>query len=74
MIPDERCKTHGPKAGAIGMVQPHPGMASAQFILLSRDIPTFNGLYAIFGQCRPIETIELLTREEGTLTRVELKE
>ena len=74
VIPDERCKTHGPKAGAIGMVQPHPGMASAQCILMARDIPTFKGLDAIFGQCGPIETIELLTREEGTLTRVELKE
>lgn len=74
VIPDERCKTHLPKAGAIGMVQPHPGMASAQFILFARDIPTMDGLYTVFGQCGPIETIDLLTREEGTLTRVEMKE
>ena len=74
VIPDERCKTHIPKAGAIAMVQPHPGMASAQFVLLARDIPTMDGLYTVFGQCGPIETIEVLTREDGTLTRVEMKE
>ena len=72
VVPDERCKTHPPKAGAIAMVQHQPGMASAQFILLARDIPEFNGLYPIFGQCAPIETIKTLTQEDATLLRVEL--
>lgn len=73
VIPDERCKTHQPRAGAIAMVQPHPGMASAQFILFARDIPTMDGLYTVFGQCGPIEVIDQLTREEGTLIRVEME-
>lgn len=70
VIPDERCKTHEPVAGAIAMVQPHPGMASAQFVLLARDVPVFKGLYPVFGQCGPIETIQTLTREDATLERV----
>ena len=71
VIPDERCKTHQPTAGAIIMLQNHPGRASAQFALLARDIIEFKNMYTVFGQCGPIETIDKLTREDATIERIE---
>ena len=73
VIPDERCQSHKPVAGAIAMVQPYPGNASAQFILFADDMPEFMGLYTIFGQCSPIETIQRLTTQDATLERILLK-
>ena len=54
------------------MVQNHPGMASAQFMLMPRDNPKFANMYAIFGKCSPIETIYKLTREDANLERIDI--
>lgn len=68
-IPDERCDVHGPTAGAIAMYAQYPGQASAQFMLLARDIEIFTGMYAVFGECAPLAVIEKLTRKGGVLLR-----
>lgn len=70
VIADERCTSHGPVAGAIAMVQPHPGMASTQFILLARNMPVLKGMYAVFGQCGPIEVIKELTKSDAVLESI----
>jgi len=72
VVRDERCKGHGPVAGSLAMVQSHPGMASASFMLLARDIPEFVGMYAVFGQCSPLSVIEALTEQEAVLFGVEI--
>ena len=74
LIPDERCSVHGPKAGAIAMLQPYPGQASTRFVLLARDEPNFKGMYAFFGACEPIDTIRALTKQEDAkLERIEIE-
>ena len=72
-VVDERCSVHPPVAGAIAMVQSHPGTASSKFILLARDIVEFSGLYAVFGQCDDIDVIERLTKKKAVLERVVVK-
>ncbi|MBR4984956.1 MAG: peptidylprolyl isomerase [Proteobacteria bacterium] len=74
VIPDERCSVHGPKAGAIAMLQPYPGQASTRFVLLARDEPNFKGMYAFFGACEPLDTIKALTKHASTLERIEIEE
>ena len=74
VLHDERCTSHGPVAGAIAMVQPHPGMASTQFILLARDMPIFKGMYVVFGQCGPIDMIQKLTKSEAVLESIAIDE
>ena len=70
VVVDERCRSHQPVAGSIVMVQKYPGQASAQFMLLASDIPEFKGMYAIFGQCAPLDTIEKLTETAAILQSV----
>lgn len=72
VVQDERCKSHQPVAGSIAMVQNHPGMSSAQFMLMPRNNPKFVNMYTIFGQCSPIEIIDKLTREDATLERIDI--
>jgi|GEM_PF-6430649 len=72
VVRDERCKGHGPVAGSLAMVQSHPGLASASFMLLARDIPEFAGMYAVFGQCSPLSVIGALTAQEAVLFGVEI--
>ncbi len=74
VLTDEQCTSHGPVAGAIAMVQPHPGMASTQFILLACDMPIFKGMYSVFGQCGPIEIIQKLTKSEAVLESIVIDE
>ena len=75
VIPDERCSVHEPKAGAIAMLQPYPGMASTRFVLLARDEPNFKGMYTFFGACEPIDAIRALTKQEDAkLERIEIEE
>lgn len=71
VIADERCSVHTMKAGAIAMVQPYPGQASTQFMLLARDLPLLNGMYSVFGECTQIDTIKKLTSADATLDHIE---
>ncbi len=71
-VVDERCRSHEPKAGAIAMVQNHPGDASTTFMLLAKDIPEFSGMYAVFGTCTPLETIQNLTRKPAVLKEIRI--
>ncbi len=71
VIADERCSIHQMKAGSIAMVQPYPGQASTQFMLLARDLPLLNGMYSVFGQCTPVDTIKQLTSADATLDHIE---
>lgn len=73
VIVDERCRSHQPVAGSIAMVQNYPGQAAAQFMLLASDIPVFKGMYAVFGQCAPIETIQKLTTVDAVLHSVSVE-
>ena len=73
VVQDERCRSHKPVAGSIAMVQNYPGMASAQFMLMPRDNPKFANMYAVFGQCGPIDIINQLTREDAVLEKIDIQ-
>ncbi len=70
VIEDERCAEHGPVAGAIVMIQPHPGAASTQFALLARDLPELHGMFTTFGQCHDVELIKKITASKSVLQKV----
>lgn len=70
VIVDERCVSHGMDAGAIAMVQPYPGMASSQFILLADNVPAFKGMYPVFGKCGPVDLIKEMTKKDVTLNQI----
>jgi hypothetical protein len=55
------------------MVQNFPGQAAAQFMLLASDIPVFKGMYAVFGQCAPIDIIQKLTETDAVLHSVSVE-
>lgn len=74
VIADERCESHTMEPGAIAMVQPYPGMAATQFVLLAKAVPAFAGMYPVFGKCGPIELISELTRKEAVLLQVSMDE
>ena len=61
VIPDERSDAHQPQKGAIAMNQPHPGAASAQFILFDRNMPELNNMFTVFGQCTNTDVIHAIT-------------
>lgn len=73
VVVDERCQSHQPVAGSIAMVQNFPGQAAAQFMLLASDIPVFKGMYAVFGQCAPIDIIQKLTETDAVLHSVSVE-
>ena len=54
------------------MIQNHPGDASTTFMLLARDVPEFSGMYAVFGTCTPLETIQNLTRKPAVLKEIRI--
>ncbi len=70
VISDERCSEHLPKAGSLVMIQPHPNQASTRFAILQRDLPEFNGMYAVFGQCMEHEVISKLTEKEAVIQKI----
>lgn len=74
VIADERCESHTMDAGAIAMVQPYPGMASAQFILLAKRVPAFKGMYPVFGKCGPLQLIDELSRKDAVLEQIVIEE
>ena len=72
IIPDGRRPGDEPKAGALAMLHPWPGNASAQFMLLAADLPIFQGMYEIIGTCDAPEVIQKLTEQPAKLISVSI--
>lgn len=69
-IADERCTKHPPLSGALGMVQNSPGQSRSAFFILAKDMPIFEGMFPIFGSCKPIEIIQELSNHKSELVRI----
>jgi cyclophilin family peptidyl-prolyl cis-trans isomerase len=52
------------RGGRLAMAQKGKGIAGSQFFITERETPWLNGLYAIFGQCNPVQLIQTVARVE----------
>lgn len=78
VVIDEHCQRRQeknmPLAGSLLMIQAHPGTASTQFLILARNQASFHGMYANFGHCAPLETIDALTRKDAKILEIRVKD